>query len=61
MKYSCHFFFNHLGMLTLQNSTHFSNTNSVARNKLWLYIRSTNLTENTSRARMRVHWPVTQH
>jgi hypothetical protein len=29
MKLPCHFLFNHLGMLTLQNSTKFSNANSL--------------------------------
>jgi hypothetical protein len=29
MKYTCHFLFNHLGLSTLQNSTQFSNSNSL--------------------------------
>jgi hypothetical protein len=29
MNYSCHFLFNHLGLPTLRNSTHFSNSNSL--------------------------------
>jgi multidrug efflux pump subunit AcrB len=33
MKSSCHFLFNHPGMLTLQNSTQFSNANSLIYSK----------------------------
>jgi hypothetical protein len=60
MKSSCNFFFNDLGMSTLQNSTQFSNSNSpvsvvlgcvlpsLAANELSLYRRGTDHAGNTA-------------
>jgi hypothetical protein len=50
MNSSCHFLFNHLWPPTLQNSTQFSNSNSLvplATKILWLCRLGSDLTENT--------------
>jgi hypothetical protein len=50
MKSSCHFLFDHLGMTTLQNSTKFSNVNSLIQsiyNRPSLHSRDTDHIENT--------------
>jgi hypothetical protein len=62
MKSSCHFLFNHLALPTLQNSTKFSNSNSLiplATNRLSLY--RPGRTSRKTRVRLRVHWPVAEH
>jgi hypothetical protein len=65
VKSSCHFLFNHLGTPTLQNSTNFSNANSLIsssyKRTLVIYPQHGPHGKHISRVRIRVHWPITQH